>query len=749
MRYTETLKWGIIGGLGLLLFIPFIIGDGSIFPNMFFPFITGKNFAFRILVEIMFGAYVLLALREPKYRPRGSLIMWAACALVVWVGIATMFSVDPLKSFWSNFERMEGYIGLLHVFMLFIIAGAVLTAEQWWEKFFKISIGVATLQGFYALFQVLGWAAISTQSGARVDTSFGNATYLAVYMLFNIFLTLFILVRERQSRMTQSLYGIALVLQVVALLNTQTRGAILGLIGGLVIAALYVVWKGTDVRYGVLRKWSIGLVIGIVVLVAGFIALRNSALVHSSSTLSRLASISLQDKTTQSRFMIWGMAYQGFVEKPLLGWGQENFSFVFNKYYNPAMYDQEQWFDRAHNQFIDWLLAAGLPAFLFFLSLFFLGAWAVYRSTLEVPAQAVFLGLLGGYAFHSMFVFDNLISAMYFFLLVAFMHGLLPRQVPRFMVLSRPASDHTVAIAAPIVVVLVVGGIWMLQVPGLTRAQTIIDAITTQKAVTVNGSVTGAPRDPKENLAVFERALTMGFLGRQETVEQLYQFSSSLANNTSVSPEIKQQAYEMTRREGEQLLAERHGDARLELFLGTFLNQFGRHNEALEHFTLALEYSPNKQQILFQSGGTRLALGDLKGALQDFKKAFDADPKYADARISYATGLYYNNQATQADALLTEGFGSMIIDNERLLQLYTNFKIRDRVIGIWKIRVEQSPKNVETRINLASAYFTAGDIPKTIEVLKAALALDQDPATASQIQTIITQIQNGTLKSGQ
>jgi len=44
------------------------------------------------------------------------------------------------------------------------------------------------------------------------------------------------------------------------------------------------------------------------------------------------------------------MAWEGVKEKPLLGWGQENFNLVFNKYYEPSLYGQEVWFDRVHNE---------------------------------------------------------------------------------------------------------------------------------------------------------------------------------------------------------------------------------------------------------------------------------------------------------------------------------------------------------------------------------------------------------------
>ena len=123
--YVRALKYALIAGLSLVFFIPFIVADGTIWPNMFFPFITGKNFAFRILIELLVGVYVLLALREPEYRPRASNLFWAIGAFAVWMGVATLMSVDPAKSFWSNFERMEGYITTLHLFVYFVMVGAV------------------------------------------------------------------------------------------------------------------------------------------------------------------------------------------------------------------------------------------------------------------------------------------------------------------------------------------------------------------------------------------------------------------------------------------------------------------------------------------------------------------------------------------------------------------------------------------------------------------------------------------------
>jgi hypothetical protein len=207
MSYTTPLRWGLIIGVCAIPFISFLVASGGLIPNMFFPFITGKNFAFRILVEVLLAAYVILAIKDPKYRPKASLLMWSALAFLGWMALATVFSVDPIKSFWSNFERMDGYITLIHLFAMFVVAGAVLGAEKWWEKFFRVSVVASVCMGIYGVLQLAGVFSISSQSGPRIDTTFGNATYLAVFMLINIFLTLFLLVRDRKSVGLQVLYG--------------------------------------------------------------------------------------------------------------------------------------------------------------------------------------------------------------------------------------------------------------------------------------------------------------------------------------------------------------------------------------------------------------------------------------------------------------------------------------------------------------------------------------------------------------
>lgn len=754
MDYTKILRWAIIIGLCLVPFIAFVIADGSHFPvNLFFPYITGKNFTFRILVEILTAVYVLLAIRVPKYRPRASLLMWAFAAFTVWMALATTTSVDPIKSFWSNFERMDGYITLIHLFALFVISGAVLAAEEWWDKFFVVMVWASVLQGVYALLQAFHIFGLgpSSQSGGRADTTFGNATYLAVFMLFSLFITLYLMLRKpARSWMREmfgkptvlTLYGIALFLQFAGLYYTQSRGPMLGMIGGLVIAGAYIALFTKGHEFKTLRKVSIWGLGAIVVLALVFLGIKNTSFVQNSQTLSRFASISLVDKTTQSRFLIWGEAWQGFTTSPktvALGWGQENFSYVFNKYYNPEMYDQEQWFDRAHNEFIDWAIAGGLPAFLLYISLFALAAWTIVKSRLSVPEQAVFLGLLAAYAFNNLFVFDNLTSYLYFIAILAFAHSLSEKKPHGWMFMSRPLDDKAVAIAAPIVLVALIWGGWALNGTGMARASTLIDALTPYTA-------TGTAKDLSQNLTQFKSAIGGGSLGYQEAVEQLFQFSSNqVAQSTSVSPEVKQQAYTMTQQAGDALLLQRKGDARLELFYGVFLDQVGQYQAALGHLQNALAASPKKQQILFEIGATYLAAGDNKDALPPLKQAYEETPQYDQALLYYATALYYNGNTIDADALLMKRYGNVYVDQQQILQAYFATKKYDRLEKMYAARMAKDPTDIQSAVAEAVLqYFVTGNRGLGISALQKLIVAN--PSVKTQIQSFIDQINAGTLK---
>jgi O-antigen ligase len=93
---------------------------------------------------------------------------------------------------------------------------------------------------------------------------------------------------------------------------------------------------------------------------------------------NRILDVSVSAETFQTRLLLWKQALIITKERPILGWGPENFSPAFEKHYLPQF---EVWFDRAHNIFLDYLAQTGILGLLSYLSIFVIFYWQFFRKT--------------------------------------------------------------------------------------------------------------------------------------------------------------------------------------------------------------------------------------------------------------------------------------------------------------------------------------------------------------------------------
>ncbi len=707
MAVNQVLRYFILTGVFLVPFVPLIVAN-----SQFFPFITGKNFAFRILVELMLGGWVVLMLRDVRYRPQFSWILAGFGALLVTMAISTVLSENPFKSFWSNFERMEGYITLLHLFGYFVVVSSVLNTEKLWNRFFNTSIGVSMVMALYGFLQLAGVFVIN-QGGVRLDARLGNATYLAIYMVFHLFLTAFLLLRWRGHVAVKWLYGGIIFIQAIILYYTASRGAIIGLTGGIILAALLIAFFERERK--TLRRAALGVLLGVLILVGGFFAIKNTDVVNKSEPLRRLATISLADGST--RFIIWSMAWQGVKERPLFGWGQESFNFVFNKYYDPRLYSQEPWFDRVHHIIFDWLVAGGFLGRIAYLSLYVAALrylWSRRPSFLSVIDKSILTGLLAASFFQYFFVFDNIVSYFLFFSVLAYISQQFARPPAEGSFLSRELDPGVVLrVVAPLMIVVIAFTLYFFNAKGILASRALLQALSSQEG--------GAP----ENLKFFREALAYNTVGKQEVREQLAQVTSRLPS-LGADISIQQEFFNLTQEELLAQVKETPTDARSQLFVGALLDQFGQREEASVFLKEALKLSPRKQGMFFQLGSNTINRGDKEGAVELFRQAFELDQTYPAARLTYAMGLLYSGEVARADELLTEGFGTVIIDDDQLVRAYVDVGLLDRVVEVWEKRVEREPGNAQYHLSLAAAYLQSGQRESAIVELERVIELNPD-----------------------
>ena len=793
MIIEKTLRWIVILGIFTLPFIVFIVAN-----TFFFPYITGKNFAFRLIVEVIVGAWLALALIKPEYRPRKNWLLGAFAIFTLLVALADAFGVNPFKSFWSNFERMDGWVTLAHLFMYFVVASAILNTEKLWRAFWLFTLGISTLVALQGLAQFFGLATADAGfcSSARICAKLGNPIYLAGYMLFNVFIAGIYISRtggERWSVAEKSFAGVflaifsiilatiakdsgwvpyivliifdalaiwflytkqkyllalVLVLDASILFLTGTRGAMLGLIGGVLLSALLIAILGKDIPRA--RKWAVSSMAAILVLVGAFWLGRDQAWVNKVPFLQRLATISLEDNTTKARFMNWGMAWQGVKERPLLGWGQENYAVVFDKYYNPQMYDQEQWFDRVHNVVFDWLVAAGFLGLLGYLSIIFFALYYIWKKpTIPAPVPAkrkevngpafgvleksLLTGLLAAYFFHNLFVFDNIASYVFFATTLAYIVSRATSAGDYPFVLSKSQLPYSsIPMVAAFAVVLVWGLAWGVNSKALNQGRDLILAISPQQ------------EGINKNLEYFKKAVGTMSIGTQEASEQVAQAAAILAQNQNVPMDIKMQFADLAK-EGLQKQSELSPlDARFPLFLGVLLTAYGDLDGASKSLERALELSPTKQTILFEVAQNAIARGDGDAALKAYKQAFELAPEFDTARIYYAAYLIKTQQDKLADEVLAPIIPKGSAANPRIAAVYAERGRYDKIVLIWKARVAAHPEDIQARFTLAAALYASGKSGEAIATLEEIAQLDSN--SKPQVDSLIQEIRGGTLK---
>ncbi len=725
----DILRYVALAGVFFLPFLPLVVVN-----SLFFPYITGKNFILRIVVEIMFVAWALLALYEPRYRPRFSFLI---VALFAWAGIvlaADIAGISPLKSLWSNFERMEGFVAIAHLVVYIFVAGNLLNTQKLWDYFFNTTLCAASLVMLYAFAQ-LGGAIVINQGGDRVDATLGNAAYFAIYMLFHVFFAIYMLVRAKEG-WQKVVYGILAVAFAGLLIQTATRGTTLGLVGGGITASLYLALFG---RGGAYRTWSIGVLAGLVILIGGFISIRHTEFVKQNPVLARVANISLA--AGETRFIIWGMALEGVKERPLLGWGQENFNYVFNKYYDPRLYGEEPWFDRVHNIVFDWLIAAGVLGLVSYFSVYFLALYyTAVRPIYErfrgrsgeghftLPEQGVLTGLLVGYMLHNFFVFDNLISYFFYGSVLALIYMRVSKESPNILrfSMSRQVVDQ-VAVPAGIVMLLVV--LYTVNIPGLRAASGIIEGFQA--------------KTPAAQVAAFEKAIALNSFGNQEIREQLTRVAQEGLQNQAATAETKALLQKVTSDELEKQVAATPHDARIRVFISSFYRVIGQPEKSVEQLKAALELSPKKQQIFFEQGLGYLQLGKKEEALASFKDAYELDMRYVNARLFYASGALYTGDQALFDSLITEEYRHHYYISDFILRSAYELKRYDLIEDILAYRIENDPKNLQLRVSSAAVYYENKDTKRAIETLEQ--AIKDFPEFKTQGEQYIAQLRTGNI----
>lgn len=399
-RWQRALLTGVWLCIALLLLTPLVVTVETAYP-----FAVGKAVYARTLVAISFVLWVPLALANGRFRPPRSwlLVLLGTTFAVALVAAATGINLE--RSLWSTYARLQGVVDAAHWLALAVVLVAIVHGAGQWRALLTLNLAVSVMVALLAIGRFHGldlpYLGKVPEVAWRVSASLGNTTFLGHYALLNGFIACGLAIRwlvvrtqvrnatpsresdrsRRQGNTGQSsrsllithsgalvfatwpcgLFLLAALLNFWAMALSGTLAAYAAFVpaaGALVVAYTVLSWGKVGRRLGIGAMVAVG-AIGVGLVFLFFVDNPLKIRAQDNPLVQRLAFASMEGRSTQTRLAAWRAGMEGLAERPLLGWGPENFIVPYGKYGAGAA----TWahaHDRAHNELVEEAVAKGL-----------------------------------------------------------------------------------------------------------------------------------------------------------------------------------------------------------------------------------------------------------------------------------------------------------------------------------------------------------------------------------------------------
>lgn len=692
------IRWGTY----LVLFAPLIVNT-----RFFFPFVAPKTIFFRIIVEILLAAYLFLVISHKHYRPKiNALTIAIALFLGVFI-LASFTGVNFERSFWSTNERMTGIWTMLHLFAFFIILSSVFKKREDWEKVLGVSIIVGVLLSLY----ILKGNEISTRGGGTI----GNTSFMAAYLLFDIFFAIILFLSKRGR--WQIFSGVSLAIMLPVLFTSSANGAIISFYGGLFLLGLgYLIFS----QKKLLKRLALAVVLVLIIL--GIFSAIFQPLFLKDKIENTL-------KEMKPRLVVWEKGLKGFQERPILGWGPENFNVVFNKYFNPCMFlsecGSEIWFDRTHNIVFDTLVATGIIGLLAYLSIFGIAVHRLLKTLSKlVEKKNIFIPLgiavlLIVYFFQNLLVFDMINTYLMFFLSLAFVNFLIHPVKSREAGIPPKAElfNRVNPVLGSLIIIATIFFLWLGNIQPAVANHYIIKMVGSQ--------------DVEESSIYFQKSLN-SWMEKYEPREHFVQkmTKSIYQEIPEEHREAFQKAFELAETEMEISCKKNSLDFRPHLFLGELYNssyRFSGDQEKLERSEQVLEkaikLSPTNQQGYWHLAETKMVQGKIEEAIPLLQKVVELEPGFSRSHwylaMAYSIAGQYQLAKEKVIEAGEKGYSwkDNLTELKKGIDIYLALNDDAGLVPLYLKAIELNPNDPQFWASLAASYANLGQYEKAREAI--------------------------------
>lgn len=708
----KILKYGVYASLVWF----FLITSASLYPAH-----AGKVLFLQGLIEVLFFFYIFLIVKYPQYRPKFnmltiSLIVWAVAML-----LSAIFGMDFYVSFFSSFGRMTGVFFIFHILSFYFILTAVFRNQNDWKQFLTANIFAGLILSFFAIYQkvdsgFLSWLGYTDRAVGLL----GNPSFLATYIIFMIFITLFIFLKYGENIKIRIFSVISFLVFVATLLLTATRGSMIGFLAGLLVFLLIyaILIKNRKVKV-LFSLFFIFLIISSLFLWMN----RDKEWMNSIPVLKRAVSISWSDYTLGSRKIFWKGAIEGFKEKPIFGWGPENYNLIIDKYYNVELSNYvlgESWVTKPHNVFLEHLANGGIVGFLSFLFVFIAAAillMRLYRKDYNnISLLTVFLSCLVAHLVQNIVFFDTYYTYYMLGIILAFISVSYGFDIDIF--LQKQIELKTSNGILLVVMILCIFLVFM-------------NISTYRSSVAANGGDVKFLRK-----ASFYKDDSLG-----EYLKNYLKGTIKLENK-----EDNLKLISILNSELDKMIANHPGDSSKMTMKAAFLNNAGRYDkkyldDSERLIKGTIDMYPGRYQLYQLLGELHILRKDYDNAAENYGKIIGLNPKLGVGHWYLGATLYSRGDREEGlkelDIAYNIGYRpTNAFEWGFWAQTYTESKKYWEAIYLYQEAIKLDPQNSKYYEKLAAIYGEVGDKDNAIKMANKVLEID--PGSKDDVEKFIS-----------
>lgn len=732
-------------GFSIILLLPLLV-----FPPLFFPTDWGKTIIFRSIMSLMIFLFLFQILNKKQNLNISNLknnkTIWILLVIFLISLLSTLFSVDVSYSLWGSPYRSGGLINFAF-YILFCIFSFVLLKKSDWEKLWDLTIIIGGLISLFALIQYFGlFSDIFVPFSGRPPSTLGNPIIVGMYLLILFFITAARFINEK-GKGKKMFYLFSCLLFIGVILISGSRASYLGLLAGGIFFALFYPKKILTVK--------VALVVGLILVSFIVFYLNTQTKFPQFLENNRIFKI-LQQRLSidlflsDPRFSAWKITSKAIQEKPVLGWGPENFAVGFDKYYDPSLpfisKDWGGWWDRPHNFLLDITATTGILSLLVYLFLLTFIFWKMQKVK-KIDQENNFIALsiqsaLIGYLVSNFFFFDTFATYLLMFAIFGYSMHLINKCEQKTEVIEN-TTDKKVRFKTAILWILgiiLIIFIWQYNlVPLNINAQiNIADSLIYNKNCNDAFSVMDNALKNKSFLDAFIRGQ---YIDQIKKCASLYP-EKDLANAKRGVVLLK------------EALAIQPTNTRFWIFLGSFTTieanaeqDLNAKNkllaEARGYFEKASKLAPNHQEVIIELAKSYMVAGQFEIMKEKSIECIKKEDSLGECYLIKALSEIYLKQYDQASADM------QIADDKRfdvtstqtlhrLVSAYASMEKYKELSIVYRKLVKISPNVPEYHSSLAFTYAKLGMYDDAKE--QALIFLDLMPSAKDEVDAFLKMI---------